>query len=289
MPEGHTLHRLARLHQRRFGGAPVAVSSPQGRFAAAASAVDGLVLRRTSVWASTCSTTTSTVQRCMSISVCTVTSRNGPSARTRHPATGGAGADADGGGRIRHRLARPDRVPTARRRPGGRRGVAAWPDPLRRDADPAWAWTRIAKSRRPIGALLMDQTVIAGVGNVYRNELPFRHGINPHRPGRTITDAEFDTAWRDLVTLMKIGLRRGQIIVVRPEHDCGAPSYLPDRPAPMCTAVPESHAGSARRPSSPPSWRAAMCFGVRRVSDESAGRQLLIPSVLPASCQEVVQ
>ena len=37
MPEGHTLHRLARLHQRRFAGAPVAVSSPQGRFTGAAS------------------------------------------------------------------------------------------------------------------------------------------------------------------------------------------------------------------------------------------------------------
>jgi endonuclease-8 len=32
------------------------------------------------------------------------------------------------------------------------------------------------------------------------------------------------------VELMKIGLRRGKIIVVRPEHDHGAPSYLPDRP-----------------------------------------------------------
>src|SRR6185437_5932868 len=41
------------------------------------------------------------------------------------------------------------------------------PDPLRRDADPARAWTRISKSRRPVGALLMDQAVIAGVGNVY--------------------------------------------------------------------------------------------------------------------------
>src|SRR5215469_17615877 len=46
MPEGHTLHRLARLHQRRYAGSPVAVSSPQGRFAAGASLVDGRVLVR---------------------------------------------------------------------------------------------------------------------------------------------------------------------------------------------------------------------------------------------------
>jgi hypothetical protein len=38
------------------------------------------------------------------------------------------------------------------------------PDPLRSDADPSWAWTRISKSRRTIGALLMDHTVIAGGG-----------------------------------------------------------------------------------------------------------------------------
>ena len=49
MPEGHTLHRLARLHQRRFAGAPVAVSSPQGRFTGAAS-LTGRVFTRASAW-----------------------------------------------------------------------------------------------------------------------------------------------------------------------------------------------------------------------------------------------
>ncbi|HEY0806136.1 MAG TPA: Fpg/Nei family DNA glycosylase, partial [Pseudonocardiaceae bacterium] len=46
MPEGHTLHRLARLHQRRYAGQPVEVTSPQGRFAAGASLVDGKILVR---------------------------------------------------------------------------------------------------------------------------------------------------------------------------------------------------------------------------------------------------
>src|SRR6185312_12846901 len=104
------------------------------------------------------------------------------------------------------------------------------PDPLRRDADGSLAWARIHKSRRPIGALLMDQTVLAGVGNVYRNELLYRHGIDPYRPGQGIGEAEFDAAWTDLVALMKVGLRRGKIIVVRPEHDHGPPSYRPGRP-----------------------------------------------------------
>jgi endonuclease-8 len=104
------------------------------------------------------------------------------------------------------------------------------PDPLRSDADPQSAWARISKSRRAIGALLMDQTVLAGVGNVYRAELLFRHGINPYRPGRDIDEQEFTAAWADLVELMKVGVRRGRIIVIRPEHDQGAPGYRPRGP-----------------------------------------------------------
>ena len=93
----------------------------------------------------------------------------------------------------------------------------------------------------------MDQTVIAGVGNVYRSELLFRHGIDPFRPGRGISEAEFDSAWPDLVALMKVGLRGGKIVVVRPEHDHGPPSFRPIGPAPTYTGAPASRAGCARQ------------------------------------------
>ena len=46
------------------------------------------------------------------------------------------------------------------------------------------AWARIRRSRAPIGGLLMDQAVLAGVGNVYRAEVLFRHRIHPLRPGQ---------------------------------------------------------------------------------------------------------
>jgi formamidopyrimidine-DNA glycosylase len=42
------------------------------------------------------------------------------------------------------------------------------PDPLRTDADPDRAWRRIHRATRPIAALLMDQTILSGVGNVPR-------------------------------------------------------------------------------------------------------------------------
>ena len=226
MPEGHTLHRLARLHQRRFAGARVAVSSPQGRFADAA-VVDGRLFTGASVWGK----------------------------HLFHHYDGGPIVHVHLGlygtfreapvpmalpvGQVRMRIVGTEfgtdlRGPTACELLDEAQvsSIVArlGPDPLRRDAEPDLAWERIMKSRKSIGALLMDQRVIAGIGNVYRSELLFRHHIDPYRPGRDISAAEFAEAWTDLVALMKVGVRRGKIVVVRPEHDHGAPSYAPNRP-----------------------------------------------------------
>jgi endonuclease-8 len=50
MPEGHTLHRLARDLTVAFGGHPVRVSSPQGRFADEAALLDGAVVVEAESW-----------------------------------------------------------------------------------------------------------------------------------------------------------------------------------------------------------------------------------------------
>jgi formamidopyrimidine-DNA glycosylase len=63
----------------------------------------------------------------------------------------------------------------------------------------------------------MDQTVLAGVGNVYRAELLFRHGVSPFRPGRAVDEALWARMWADLVTLMRAGVRLGRIVTTRPE------------------------------------------------------------------------
>jgi formamidopyrimidine-DNA glycosylase len=92
------------------------------------------------------------------------------------------------------------------------------PDPLRPRADGGGAYRRIAASRTPLGALLMDQSVLAGVGNVYRAEVLFRHGVSPFRPGRAVDDALWGRMWADLVTLLRAGVRMGRIVTTRPEH-----------------------------------------------------------------------
>jgi endonuclease-8 len=92
------------------------------------------------------------------------------------------------------------------------------PDPLRRDADPARTTARILASRTSIGALLMDQTVIAGIGNVFRAEVLFRHGVHPLRPGRAVEPETWEAMWTDLVALLRAGVRTGRIVTTRPEH-----------------------------------------------------------------------
>ena len=77
----------------------------------------------------------------------------------------------------------------------------------------------------------MDQKVLAGVGNVYRAEVLFRAGLDPFRPGTSISEAEFRQLWDDLVAMMAIGVDTGHIHTIRAEHDHGdLPRRGADRP-----------------------------------------------------------
>jgi len=89
-------------------------------------------------------------------------------------------------------------------------------DPLRRRPDVASARQRVAGMRTPIGAVLLDQTVIAGLGNIYRAEILFLCGIHPLRPSRALTDDEFAAIWDESGRLLRIGVRTGRIITTDP-------------------------------------------------------------------------
>lgn len=215
MPEGHIIHRLAAENAKVFGSRPARVSSPQGRFAEGAALIDGRVLAEAE-------------------------------AHGKHLFLGfeaeswlhihlglyggftfGTGQAPAPVGMVRLRLENEDayadlRGPTTCELlgPAEKDAVHArlGPDPLRLDADPSAAWQRISRSGSTVAALLMDQKVLAGVGNVYRAEVLFRLGIAPHRAGRDLTRAEWDAIWADLVVLMYEGVGEGRIDTVRPEH-----------------------------------------------------------------------
>lgn len=218
MPEGHTLFRLARDLDEAFGRRPVRVSSPQGRFSADAATIDGLEV-----------THAESAGKHLFVGF--------PDDRYVHIHLGLIGkfdiapiADSEVPlpvGQVRLRLFNDSYVADLRGATqcelvgeAKRQAVLAklGPDPLRPDADPGKAWARIHKSHRPIGELLMDQAVLAGIGNVYRAEVLFRHKIHPLRPGNTLRKSQWDSIWADLVDLLAEGVRTGRIDTVHSEH-----------------------------------------------------------------------
>lgn len=219
MPEGHTLRRLARQLTEVFGGQQVRVGSPQGRFADSAARIDGSTLREADAWGKHLFVDFGD-DRFVHVHLGLYGTFDVQDLVDEVPPPVG---------QVRLRLVRADDKAYADLRGATtcalvtiaeRDAVVAriGPDPLRPDADPARAWERIRRSAKPIGTLLMDQAVLAGVGNVYRAELLFRHRIHPLRPGRTLRAGQWQAMWDDLVVLMAEGVRTGTIDTVRPEH-----------------------------------------------------------------------
>lgn len=211
MPEGHTIHRLARNLNKAFRGETVRASSPQGRFEAGADLIDG----------ETC---------------------NGFEAFGKHLAgcfgevhvlhvhlglIGKFGrVTGDPVGAVRLRLSAGDtnwdlRGPMVCRLGGPdlfeEVASSVGPDPLRRDGD-GDAFVAAARRRRiPVGAALLDQKLIAGIGNVYRSELLFLAGIDPLVPIGELDEVELRLLWDLAVEQLRVGERLGRIVTVDPE------------------------------------------------------------------------
>ena len=232
MPEGHTLRKLADDLAAAFAGRTVRVSSPQGRFAADADQLDGARLLGADS-AGKHLFVELEGERFVHVHLgligtfavhTAVAEVPEPVGQVRLRLVAGEPGElsyADLRGAIVCDLIGPER----RAEVLGRLG----PDPLRPDADPDLAWRRISRSPRAIGDLLMDQKVLAGVGNVYRAEVLFRHRIHPLRPGSTLRVGQWRAMWADLVELMAEGVRTGRIDTVRPEHTPEAMGRAPRR------------------------------------------------------------
>jgi endonuclease-8 len=215
VPEGHTIHRLARRYREFFAGQRVTVDSPQGRFDGGAALLSGTVLRDTEA-----------VGKHLLLHF--------DGERTLHVHLGLYGKFADGPlpvptpfGQIRLRI-------VGRRHWLELRGPAACAvldpvevkalrsrlgeDPLRSDADPDRAFARIRNSPTPIAALLLNQEIVAGTGLIFVTEALFRAGIRPTTPGRNVPASAWPAIWADLCMLMSAAVEVGRIDTVRPEH-----------------------------------------------------------------------
>ena len=64
------------------------------------------------------------------------------------------------------------------------------PEPLSKDFSTTYFISRLAKTRRVIKQVLLDQTVVAGIGNIYADESLFRARVNPGKIASSVTPAE---------------------------------------------------------------------------------------------------
>jgi endonuclease-8 len=242
MPEGNEIHRWAGRHAAAFAGKALRVDGPQGRFLDAA-LIDGMKLRRVMAVGKHLGYDFGK-DRILHIHLGLqgdFTEGSGPLADVRgalrlrmwnaaavtRPAVPGVSkrhawySDDDGTGHIGAEevawveLRGPMDCSVYSQEMWEKLLQRLGPDPLNGDG-PEKMIARVAKSKKAIGALLMDQSVAAGVGNIFRAELLFRARLNPFMPGREVEDGTLRSIWKEAGALMKAGMVDRRIVTTKP-------------------------------------------------------------------------
>lgn len=210
MPEGHKTHFIARQHGELLAGQAIQVTSPQGRFRAGAIRVSSRHLDRISA-----------------VGKHLFYGFDGDQIIHIHLGRYGKFRQHDNPppkpvGKVRVRM-RGEHVtidlngPTTCRVINSEQCDAVTarlgPDPLA-GGRKSTVLQNIRECNKPLGSLLLDQSVVAGVGNIFRAEILFEIGVDPERLGSELTSGELDRLWRSLSGMMKKGLRYGRIISV---------------------------------------------------------------------------
>jgi endonuclease-8 len=215
MPEGHTIHRHARRQAELLCGQVIRTGSPQGRFSSGAKRLDGRRLEGIDAhgkhlfyrWAGG-----ETLHVHLGLfgkyRLHRTTEAPPPTENTRLTMAGDEFTVYLAGPTICE-LIDPEEEDAIRARLG--------PDPLRngpRRTKLEAFRQNLARRRSPLGAVLLDQRVIAGIGNVYRAEVLFRTGIDPHIPANALSPESAGGLWSESVRLLRAGEKAGRIITV---------------------------------------------------------------------------
>jgi endonuclease-8/formamidopyrimidine-DNA glycosylase len=273
VPEGHSVHRIARQFTKSFVGEICEASSPQGRFAEGAAVLSGRELLRCFAVGKQMFAEFGAVEGMPGAAepvwlrvhlgiygawdfAGAVTAKLG---QTGEYGRGGRPEDADGEDsltsigaprRARLRMAEnekeaevvegwpPEPVGAVRLRlltedcVADLRGPTACelldetgvnavldrlgPDPLVDDiAEGGRRFaSRVVGRRVPIGQLLMDQSVVAGIGNIYRAEILYRARLDPYTPGTEVSETKLAEIWADWVELLRIGVEVGRMMTI---------------------------------------------------------------------------
>lgn len=83
------------------------------------------------------------------------------------------------------------------------------PEPLSEEFTPEYLAGRLRRSRRPVKTALLDQSFIAGLGNIYADEALFLSGIQPTTPSCQVTSGQVETLHRQIVRVLRDAIASG--------------------------------------------------------------------------------
>ena len=224
MPEGHSVHRHAKKLNELFAGEELSISSPQGRFAKGSALLDGHKLIKARAHGKQLfAQFDNRLFLRVHLGIYGKWAFRSFESNPPEPV-----------GQVRLRILSEDSVADLRGPTAcevlEKSEVAAierklGPDPLHSDPKNLRQEKfidRVKKSQVSIGQLLMNQEIIAGIGNVYRAELLFRAGQSPFTPGKDVSVGVLETIWSDAQRLMRIGVKKG-IMLTREDKLRGRP------------------------------------------------------------------
>jgi formamidopyrimidine-DNA glycosylase len=99
------------------------------------------------------------------------------------------------------------------------------PEPLGARFTAGWLATQLQRRRAPVKAVLLDQRVVAGLGNIYADEALWRARVNPLRPAETLTREEAARLHRAIRAALRLGIaRQGSTLstYARPDGSAGS-------------------------------------------------------------------
>src|SRR3989475_7636373 len=95
------------------------------------------------------------------------------------------------------------------------------PEPLSDDFSPTYLREILARSRRSLQILLLDQTKVLGLGNIYAAEALFRAGINPFKVGAQLSSSRVKRLHQAIREVLSDALSDGSALRVNLEHRDG--------------------------------------------------------------------
>src|SRR5688572_30227773 len=82
------------------------------------------------------------------------------------------------------------------------------PEPLGRRFTTTWLAKQLARRTAPLKAVLLDQRVVAGLGNIYVDEALWRARVSPVRPANDLSDDEIARVTRAIRAALRTGIER---------------------------------------------------------------------------------